>query len=346
MLDEARDDDAPDGAGGPSVFGTAGPGRVARLTLLAVVVLATSVRMYLAFVAAPTHWVLDPTNILRGASLAPNQYRVLTPLLCALVGLALGDAHEADEVVQLLSIVACNAVLVWALLRETASLELSTVGLVAFFGACANTMAWRNRETFLEALLALLGFLLVTRPRPRWVAFAVVSVLGALNRETWGFVWCGAAASTIVSAGGLRRLLGEPSRRRDALGLAVAGVLSLATLVAVRARYGIKPYHTELWMMGTNIANLAPWRDPELVVAKGVWTLGAGLGCAYLLSLSRGGRRHLPFVAGFAAPMLVASFFLASWFEPRIFTALYPLLIIALVGVAARRHETPSPRLR
>lgn len=325
----------------PSLFGAPGAGRVARLLLLCLVVLATSIRMYLAFLPAPTHPVLDPVNILRGASLAPNQYRVLAPLLGALLGALLGDAREGDEVLQLLAIVACNAALVAVLLRETRRLELACVGLVAFFGATAYTMAWRNRETFLEAAFALVGFALVTRPRPRWALFAVVSMLGALNRETWGFVLCGAAAARIAAAGGLRALWRGPARR-DAIGLLVAAALALAALVGVRLRYGLRPYHTELWMMGTNISNLAPWREPDLVVAKGLWTLGSGLALAYLLSLSRGARRHLPFVAGFAVPALVVSFFIASWFEPRIFTALHPLLIIALLGTVAPPDEAAA----
>ncbi|APR81845.1 Hypothetical protein A7982_07194 [Minicystis rosea] len=322
-----------------SIFGSPGAGRIARLTLLALVVLAVSIRMYLAFVPAPTHRVLDPWNILAGGSLAPNQYRVLAPLLCALLKPLVGGAHEADELVQILAILGCNTALVALLLRETGKLELACVGLVAFFGAAANTMAWRNRETFLEALFALIGFALVVRPRPRWVAFAFVSVLGTLNRETWAFVLFAAVASRVAAAGGLRRL-----PRADVIGLASAAALALATFVGVRAHFGLRPYHTEVWMMGTNISNIALWREPDLVLAKGIWTLGSGLGLAYLLSLSHGARRHLPFVIGFAVPALVVSFFLASWFEPRIFTALYPLLIIALLGAASPAEAEAAPK--
>lgn len=312
-----------------ALFGAPGPARVGRVTLLALVVLAASIRMYLSFSTAPTHAVLDPENILHGRSLAPNQYRILAPLLCAALRALLGDFHEADEVVQALAIVACNAAIVAVLLRETESVELSSVGLAAFVGATANTMAWRNRETFLEVLFAIVGFAIVTRPRPRWAAFAALSLLGALNRETWAFVLTGAAAARVAAAGGARRL-----PRADVLGLAASGAIALAAFAGVRVFYGIKPYHTELWMMGTNISNLAPWIAPDLVVAKGVWTLGAGLGLAYLLSLARGARRHLPFIAGFSVPALIVSFLIASWYEPRIFTAMIPLLLVALLGAA------------
>ncbi|HEX3726897.1 MAG TPA: hypothetical protein VHV08_11670, partial [Pirellulales bacterium] len=67
-------------------------------------------------------------------------------------------------------------------------------------------------------------------------------------------------------------------------------------------------------------------------LSHGIWSVGSGLGCLFLISGLRGNRCYLTFIAGWLAPFLVVSFFISTWSEGRIFYPIYPLLIASFAS--------------
>jgi len=277
---------------------------------------------------------LEPREVLAGRAIAPNQYRVLPGLLVAALSPLVGDGL-ADFLVPLASIVLCTATLAAVLVAETRSVERASVGLVAFAGVAGEVFTMkRYHDMYLDVAFALLALAIASRPRPRWGWFAVLAVLGALNRETWLFALSGAACARALRGRGLATR--EDETKRDAIGLGVAGALSIAALAGVRLYFGERAYRI-FWMAPINLVNLT---DPGLLFTKGLWTWPA-LVLAYVGALLGRTAAQVPFVVGYVLPNLVASFLFANWYEPRIFMATTALLVVGLLGATDAMSSPP-----
>lgn len=282
------------------------------------------------------HPTLNPENILTGRSQAPNQYRILVPLLYGALRNSLDlEPASADFVVLAGSILFCFAATGALFVRTGGSPALAAVGQVAVIGACTLGMFWKARQEFFEMGVVSLTLLVLLRSastRATYAWLCLLTLLGSLNRET--HIFCLIAVSTHIV------LEHHADRRLDRLRWH-AGPQTLlyaiyaATFVGVRWRFGLSPYDSELWTWRRNLENLTSIAHPNHVLY-----LGSGVLVAWLASWIRGNRALAPFIIGYSAPLFAVGFFITNFYEHRVFYPLMPLLIASLLS-----PSRPSMRL-
>lgn len=313
--------------------------RAAFTTLLkALFILALASRMYAAWTKGFEDPLHQPQTIISGESLAPHQYRVLYPLLWK--GLSpFASAQVADHALTLLTIVLCYAVLYHLFARLTRHAILAGLTLLAFHAACSHPYQFQFRDTFLEITFIAIALQLIPplAGNGSWKWFAVLSVLGTLNRETWAFVLLGAGAATCFEAGGPRPLLRAPAWRPAVIGLLLSGLLSLAVFVGVRFYFGHRPYYCKPWPWDENVQHFLFWKVPGFAFGHGVWAVGAGAFILLLWSVALGNRKFLPFLCGYLVPYLPVTFAASRWMESRIF---FPIFVIVMASLATFTRQT------
>jgi hypothetical protein len=312
--------------------------------LLALVVIGASVKSYTLYASTLDSVELMPRTIASGQGLAPNQYRVLVPLLWrGAVALGIGP-DAAERAIVAFSILFCYGVLAAVLYRASRSMPVASVCLLAFYGAAASGFWFRNRDVFFDAAFTAIGMDIVVQPSPRWLLYAIVSAAASLNRETWFFSLIAAGVSRWFDAGGARALLKRG--RRDIFGLAAAAIVTIATAAGLRAVYGIRPYHYPPWQYGSNAKLLLVTVTLRSSLGQAIWFAGSGVFAVWAIFALAGLARHRPFVLGFMGSLLVVSFFVSNWYEARIFTAGYVVLLVSISGGLTTRPETTEPSTR
>ena len=306
--------------------------RVVQWLLLTVVIAAAAVKTYSLWTTTIDAREMMPAVIAAGQAQAPNQYRVLVPLLWrGATSLGVG-ADAADRGIVAVSIVFCYAALAAALYRSSGSLPVTALCLIAFYGAAASGFWFRYRDTFFDAGFTCLGMQLVLERRPAWGRYAGLSAVAALNRETWLFSLIAATISRRADAKGT-----EDSgwARRDVIGLAGACLVAAAVLIAVRAQYGARPYHYDLWQYSNNVRLLLVAGGFRAVAGQAVWFAGSGLFVVWLMFALAGRASHVPFVAAFAGSLLATGFLVSNWAETRIFIPAYAVMLVSCAGSSA-----------
>jgi hypothetical protein len=299
---------------------------IAQWVLLAAVIVAASVKSYSLYTTTLDDREMMPAVIASGEARAPNQYRVLVPLLWTFATANGVPAPAAERLLVVLSILFCYAALAVTLHRASRSIPITALCLLAFYGAAASGFWFRYRDTFFDVAFTCLGMALVLQRRPSWAAYALLSAVAALNRETWSFSLVAAASSRwAYHRGGA-----GDSGRRDAIGLLCATAITVGVLVAIRTHYGVRDYHYAMWQYTANL--------PLLLVAgpasigQAVWLAGSGVFVVWLIFALASIARHVPFVIGFAAPLLAVSFFISNWAETRIFIPCYAVMIVSIAS--------------
>lgn len=305
------------------------------------VVLAASVKSYNLFATTLDHPEHMPQTIAGGLAHAPNQYRLLVPLLWKGASSAGLDGPKADVAIVVFGILFCYAALAAAIYLASRSVPVTALCLLAFYGAAASGFWFRTREFFFDVGFTASGMALVVQQRPAWALYVILSAVAALNRETWLFSLVAAAASRLADARSLRALLKD--RRRDAVGLIASGLVSVAVLVAVRLIYGIRPYHTEIWRYDENIRLILMGGSVRDSFKNAIWFAGSGMFAAWAIFALAGAARHVPFVIAFAASLLVVSFVISSWYETRIFAPAYAVMLVSIAGGLRLQTKASSP---
>jgi hypothetical protein len=314
---------------------------VAHWALLAVIVLAASVKSYSGYSATPDHPELTPRNILSGNARAPNRYRLLAPLVWRMAASAGIESDTAEKGVVFASIVFCYIALSTALYVSSRSVPVTAMCLLVFFGASASGFKWRYRDTFFDVGFACSGMVLVVRERPTWWLYCALSALAALNRETWVFSLCAAALSRWAHAGSLQGLFVQ--RRADVVGLLSAGLAAAIVFAGLRFHYGNAPYHMELWRYPTNLMHLFVGGSVRFVAAHGLWSAGSGMFALWLIFAMKGLCRHVPYSLGFLGSLLATSFLISNWSETRIFFAAYAVLLISASSGLVDKSTCSTP---
>jgi hypothetical protein len=305
--------------------------------LLATIVLAASVKSYSLYATTLDVSELTPAVIISGQAQAPNQYRLLFPVLWKIATSMGIDAQAAEQGLVIGSIVFCYTVLAAVLFYSSRSIPVTALCLLAFYGAAASGFWFRYRDTFLEVGLTCVGMHLVVQRRPAWSLYALVSAVAALNRETWLFSLVAGAVSR-WSASGVSVL--AANRRRDILGLVAAAVLAVGVLVGIRAHYGIRAYHYELWQFQDNARLLLLAESVKEAAGQAVWFAGSGMFAVWLIFAISGRVQYAPFVVGFAGSLLGVSFLISNWSETRIFLPAYAVMLVSIsAGLASGAGE-------
>ena len=300
----------------------------AQWLLLALVVIAASVKSYSLYATTLDDRELTPAVIAAGQAHAPNQYRLLVPRLWnALCTFGVRPA-TAEQVIVVVSMVFAYSALALAFYRVSRSIPVTALCILAFYGAAASGFWFRYRDTFFEVGFVCLGITLVLEKRPSWIAYALLSAVATLNRETWLFSLAGAAALRAVDTADA----GAGQRRRDVVGLVVASAITVGVLVAVRALYGVREYHYALWQYGNNVRLLVPLGSLGAFLPGAVWVAGSGAFATWLIFAFAGRARHPAFVIGYTGSLLVVSFFTSNWYETRIFIPAYAVMLVSVAG--------------
>jgi hypothetical protein len=314
-----------------------------QVALLVVVVIAASVKSYSLYSSTLDAADLMPQTIASGRALAPNQYRVLVPLLWkGAVGLGI-PSGAAERGIVAFSILFCYAALATVLYNASRSVPIAALCLIAFYGAAASGFWFRNRDVFFDVAFTAIGMGLAVQPNPRWIVYALVSMVASLNRETWLFSLIGAAVSRWSDAGSLRLFIAR--RPRDVFGLAAATGVSIGTLAAVRGVYGVRPYHYALWQYATNLPLFLVAGSSASTIGQAIWFAGSGAFIVWLIFALAGAARYRAFVVGFMGSLLAVSFLISNWWETRIFTPAYAVLIVSIsAGLAIKTGADRSGR--
>ncbi len=299
--------------------------RYSFILTIAIFVAAISLATTVEYFRIPDWSPANPANIISGNSRAPNQYRVLTPLIYSLGTEIINKPELVDRLVVFASILFCYIVCAICFRRSTRSLGIAMVCLLALLGSFQTGFMYRHRQEFWETGFLVLCAKWIHDENPNWKGFIFITFLGSLNRETWIFVIMAAAVCRIFHP---RPGKDFPINKSDLIGLTVSFAIYTAVYVSVRyyayTHYGTVPYY-EFWSFEHNLANLG------LNLNNRIWTLGAGLIWIYSLSVIEGNRRYLQFILGYLIPLLTVSFWISNWSEQRIFFPIYPVLIIASV---------------
>jgi hypothetical protein len=311
--------------------------------LLAVIVLASSIKTYSIYSTTVDSPELSPMSILSGKASAPNQYRLLAPLAWRGAVLTGMSTETADRAVVIASILLCYLTLSVALYSSCRNVLATAVCVLLFFGASSSGFWFRYRDTFFEVAFTCLGMTLITRDRPKWTLYGVVSAFAALNRETWLLSLAAAGVSRWAHAGSLKDLFVR--RKEDVIGLVASTVVAAAVLVATRYSYHTARYHYELWQYPTNLHHFLIGGSLRFAIAHGVWSAGSGIGALWLMFAVRGLARHVPFTIGFVGSLIVVSFFISNWSETRIFFPAYAVLLISVSSSLVTRFECRASAL-
>jgi hypothetical protein len=280
------------------------------------------------------HRVLDPKNIIAGASQAPNQYRVLSPILSEILDrLILHNARRSDHAVIFLSILLAYAATMALFYKASGSVTVTLLALLALLGCFSFGMEFKYRQEFFEVAFvagALLAVLLIRRLPALYAVLAVLTLFGSLNRETFAFCLSGVAVHVAWE---------RIRKNAEAWRSHLAGFLSLCAVFAlcyfgVRWHFGPSPYYCEFWQYTANINNALRIANPH-----NIFYIGAGLACAFVATLTLGNRAYLPFILGYAVPMFVATFLVSSFSEHRVFYPVMALLIASMVHFSSKEKS-------
>lgn len=283
------------------------------------------------YARCPDNVVHNPTVILDGHSLAPNQYRVLVPLLHhAVDALWFRNPPKADRVVVYVCILICFSVFGYMVYSETGSTPAACIAMLAFLGCLPIGMMARYRQEWVEVPCVCLAVMLATRKTVGWRtygALALVTVVGVLNRETFAFCLFGVASTVFWE-----------HMRRDwrrtwphVLGLLLLALVAAACYAAPRIVFGLRPYHCKFWVIGNNWNSL-----PDITNSRHILHMGSGLLLAYGVTLLHGARWNTPFMVGYLVPFVIVDTLISSFTEHRVF---YPIMALFLVTIV--QHITP-----
>ena len=319
------------------------PSRFAQrlIVALAVILFLSAIVQATNFLYSRTSdaYMLRPDNILAGFSEAPNQYRILVPLLNGLLWrTGHFNAERSDRVVILASIVLCYLAAGALFLKSSGSVPAAMLALVALLGSFAFGMTFKYRQEFFDVAFVSLFFLILIRGRPRgWtcILLAIITALGALNRETFAFCITGMIAHLWSS----RREMGKGSALRDASGVLVLCLIFVAVFVGVRNHFGLASYQGGFWTFHGNIRNLKALFEPHNALY-----MGSGLLLVYVATLALGNRHYLAFILGYGIPMLLVAFFISRYYEHRIFYPLMVFLTASIIGFLMKREPAPGGR--
>ena len=308
----------------------------------ATVVCLAAVCMFLLSLAVTTDWlysktedrkVLQPANIISGYSKAPNQYRVLVPLIYRFVNLYLGiDPARSDRAVIFLSILAAYVAAGALFYRSSGSLGTMMLASLALLGCFCLGMVYKSRQEFFEVAFVSAALLVITSVPRTWVMYcllAAITLLGSLNRETYVFCITGVTAHIVWQ----QRSSSTPRWWPHVAGLAALSLISAFSYVGPRWFYGPADYHGAFWRYTNNLRNLRSVTNPFNLLH-----LGAGVLFAYLATVALGNRKYLPFILGYAFPMLCVASLISCFGEHRVFYPLMALLLGSIVGFAAERN--------
>lgn len=282
--------------------------------------------LYLRTIDAP---VIDIRNIAAGRSQAPNQYRVLAPLLFAAARGAMPEKW-ADAVVILVSLLFCFTA-TWLLFGlASTSAPLKMVFQLALLGAFAGGVVFKYRDSFFEVGFAALTMWLAYRKKISWPALVLVTALGSLNRETYLFSLTALSSKFFFDdAGGkLGAFLKSYAPKLAALCLVYA-----AAYVGTRYYFGLSPYSSDVFMLATNLKTAVNLSHTGSFIYA-----GGGLLFLFAYSLADGSRAFLPFVLGYVASLLLVSLLISNWSEHRIFFAAYPLVLAHVLSWLSPRR--------
>ena len=297
--------------------------------LLAVVITAASVKSYSLYATTLDGSEMMPAVIASGQAHAPNQYRLLVPLLWrAATSMGIGS-RTAEHGIVIVSIMFCYVALAAALYRSSSSVPVTALCLIAFYGAAASGFWFRYRDTFFEVGFTCIGMRLVLAQRPAWPLYGLLSGVAALNRETWLFSLVAAAVSRSAQWVKARP---SHSRRRDVIGIGLAALVTVGVLAVVRAHYGGRVYHYEPWQYANNARLLLVTGSLRESLGQAVWFAGSGIFVVWLIFALTGHARHVPFVVGFTGSLLVVSFLVSSWAETRVFIPAYAVMLVSIAG--------------
>jgi hypothetical protein len=297
---------------------------------------ALTLATYSLYSKTSDSYLTHPGDILAGRSKAPNQYRLLVPLLWRLLqSTGLFSPDRSDRIIVFSSILFCYIASGALFYRSSRSMPLTMLSLVALLGSFSYGMLWKYRQEFFEVGFVSLFFLIIMRPTIwKYLLLSLITALGALNRETFVFCITGMAVHAVWRG---RATSERKTLARDALAVLVMLIIYLAVFIGVRYHYGLSNYQGAFWRFGSNISNLQRYNHAQ----NALW-LGAGMLLAYGASLALGNREYLPFIAGFGIPMLTAALFISSYNEHRIFYPLMALFIASILRFASRKWMLPS----
>ncbi len=313
---------------------------------LVLLVLAVSVRMFGIWIKGIDHEPMHyPDQIMAGTSYAPDQYRILYPLMWKGLSTVM-EGKRADSIMLFLTIIFCFSAIFRVYQAETGNDILAGLALLAFFGTCMNWYYYLYRDTFLEIGLVALAFPLImklgTGEKIAW-PLALLSLLGGLARESWAFIISGMAVASIVQAGGLRNLIRAPNWRETRKALWLSAAAFLLAYISVRFYYGYRPYAVRFWTWPLNINQFLFWSQPIYIFKYGIWNAGNGILLIFILSLLKGNRNYLPFILGYLVPFAVAGFLFARMYETRIYFPLFFMMIASLAKYLAGSLTLKKP---
>lgn len=274
------------------------------------------------------HKVINPENIISGHSQAPNQYRILAPLLYEILNKTLiHNSTTSDHIVIFVSIL--TAYLSAGILfykSSLGSLTVSGLSLLALLGCFSFGMEWKYRQEFFEVTfvsLSLLTVLSVQKTQLLYSFLAVITFFGSLNRETYIFCLIAVTSHILWNRVAINK---EPLSQHI---IALAGLFSVFSFcfLGTRLHYGLSEYHSAFWMYKGNIQNLATFTSPYSLTH-----MGAGVLFAYITTVVLGNREYFAFVLGYGLPLLLVSGFISSFYEHRVF---YPLILLFLASMVS-----------
>lgn len=268
-------------------------------------------------------------QVVQGTAEAPGRYRVLAPFLIDAAVRATGAPPMIVFLVLRLSAIYAALVAMHLYLRRwyPSTIAFGGTALLAALLPLTFTNSWAHPDSMVELVLFTAGCTALVARRDGW--FLALLILGALNRETSGFLlvlWAWQRLSSEWS----RRMLGR-----------VAGVGAAWVAVFAGLRWLRGMAHYDYWMLPTNLAVLAPLPanyDPYVRVSGYMWLALSIPLVALAVSGARrfGWSSYFGRTVGVAGLLLVVGFVISSVIESRIFTPLFPLLLpAALAGAGA-----------
>jgi hypothetical protein len=269
----------------------------------------------------------SPSSVLTGNSLAPGQYRLLTPFVCFLIDKMLNNPILSYRTTLYLSILFSFTVCFVLFFQEVVrlgfkakeALGLSMILSLALLGCFQSGFLLQYCQEFWETGFLVLCFIVVDRDCPNYFVLVMITLLGSLNRETWIFTIGACLIMRVFYNGSILNFIKNKS---DLLGMLACLVTYFLIFFLARWFYGLKPYFCDFWLFKSNLLMFMPH-------VFCIWTLGTGLFLIWILSVVFGNRDKIYFIIGYLLPFLTISFFIASWYEHRIFFAVYPILLSA-----------------
>lgn len=284
-------------------------------------------------------WHAEITN---KAALAPNQYRILTPLIVeklrtSAVGDVLTRAFDFDLrdfyrtlffVCFLATLATFNRILkTWLSPLET----LLGCSLLTALTSIANFQGNICVSDFVQLLLVALGFLAILRRRDLHLLWIVP--IGTLNRESLLIIVAYYALIRISEARSAPRI--EDRRRMAIRALAygtILGLLWAATYAGLRLHYGHRRYFCDIIMLTSNL------RDP------GTWlfvTCFFFLPCAIAAPSLPVAPMALRQAAYAIVPYVLLHFVIGRVRETRLFLPLMPV-VLPLMLMSLRKLALPG----